>query len=108
VKQDCERMWPVFILLVGGEDGIISTASVSMNCKNLGGLSLPGNSPPLDPTFLTLLAKTTWQILIHQLRVFRQPRNHRDLTTVKPEIIGHHTRTLELPLLVSSAVSGEG
>jgi len=28
--------------------------------------------------------------------------------TVKTEIIGHHARTLELPLLVRSAVSGEG
>ena len=30
------------------------------------------------------------------------------LSIVKTKIIGHHARTLELPLLVRSAVSGEG
>jgi len=30
------------------------------------------------------------------------------MSAVKTEIIGHHARTLELPLPVRSAVSGEG
>ena len=39
VKQECRRMWPVFMLLLDRKDWIVRTALVSMN-KNLGVESL--------------------------------------------------------------------